>query len=68
MKDITGETRFEDNDGESLPITQCACGKKFAPWIFHVSIYKNDPNVCPACNRRIIFSNRITIWELEEGE
>ena len=68
MRDITSQVRFEDPDGETLPVTRCACGREFTPWNFMIGIYASDPYACPACGRRMVFRNSITVYELEEGE
>lgn len=62
--DITEKVKFGNNDDEALPITQCICGEKFAEWIFHVSIYEDDPTPCSKCGRKLIFANEIKVYEV----
>ena len=66
MKDITDKVQFEfgEIDGELLPLTRCVCGEK---WIT-LGIDKEVPDICPSCGRRMIFTNKITVFELEEGK
>ena len=64
-KDITGLVIFDLPGDEFLPIVQCVCGKSFDFWSFTVSIYENDPIQCPECGRKFIWSQNITVWEVE---
>lgn len=62
-RDITAEVEFGDSDGESLPLTRCACGKKYDFYDCVLSIYRDMPTSC-ACGRQLYFSNRITVYEI----
>ena len=64
--DVTKQVRFEGNDDELLPITQCVCGAKFNPWEFIIGIYKDDPYKCPMCGAKLYFTWDITVYEIED--
>lgn len=64
--DVTNQVRFEGNDDELLPITQCVCGAKFEPWTFMIGIYKDDPYSCPKCGAKLYFSWSTTVYKIEE--
>lgn len=49
---------------ETLPITQCACGKSFLPLLEILSIYRDDPWECPDCKRKLYFSVSVRVWEV----
>lgn len=65
-KDITGQVQFQDNDGESLPLTKCACGREFEAWDFLLSIYPDLAHQCPNCGRRMYFTCKITVYEVSQ--
>jgi len=50
-------------DGECLPI-KCLCGHG-GYWNFFISIYQDDPYVCPECGREYYFKNAITVFVKE---
>ncbi len=64
-RDVTHLVSFSDNDGESLPLTRCVCGKEFAAWDFILSIYPDMARECPACGRKLYFDYSITVYEIE---
>ena len=68
MKDITNQIVFGDVEGEALPLDRCACGQLFAYWQAVLHSEKLDPFVCDKCGRRMVFSNKITIWELDDED
>jgi hypothetical protein len=61
--DITTKVQFGDNDGEVLPLSRCVCGKRFDPWTFILSVYREDPKEC-TCGRKLYFKNVISIFEV----
>jgi len=61
-KDITDQVEFGDPDGESLPLTQCACGRKFYPWDFVLTCYPDMAHECN-CGRKLYFRNEVTVYE-----
>ncbi len=62
-KDITDCVRFGNSDDESLPLTQCVCGKKFGMWHTVISIYRDDPWEC-SCGRKLYFKNSVSVYEI----
>ncbi len=64
--DITDQVDFQFNDDEYLPLTKCACGKKFDPWKFSISIYEDDPDICPNCGRKLFFRISIRVYEVKD--
>ena len=62
-KDVTDQCRFNDNDGEHLPLIQCVCGKEFQPWDFIISPYRDMAHRCE-CGRKLYFQNKITVYEI----
>lgn len=55
IRDVTGMVDFELPDDESLPITQCLCGAKFAAWDFIIGAYEDGARACPRCSRSLYF-------------
>jgi len=67
--DVTDQVRFDGNDDELLPITQCVCGAKFEPWTFMIGVYDDEPYACPKCGAKLCFSWSVTVYQIEdEGE
>ena len=64
--DITKDCEYGDVDGELLTLTKCKCGEEFLRWEFSISIYDDACSVCPKCHRKLMFSNHITIYEVED--
>jgi len=64
--DVTDKVNFGDVDGECIPITKCVCGESFVPWDFIISIYKDDTHTCPKCNRKLYFSMKIQVFEIND--
>lgn len=67
LKDVTDQVECGPIDDELLVITRCVCGKEFTVWDFSISIYYEAPyntHQCPACNRKLVFSNRIHVYEV----
>jgi DNA-directed RNA polymerase subunit RPC12/RpoP len=64
--DVTKQVKFGNNDDECLPITKCICGQKFDVWDFIISIYKDDPTVCPNCGIKLYFSNETRVYQVIE--
>lgn len=62
--DVTDRVKCDNNDGELLPLTKCVCGKKFTPWDFVLGIYRDDPNECDRCGRKLYFRNKITVYQV----
>lgn len=63
-KDITSEVSFERNDDECLPLTKCACGRKFPAWDFILGMERDYPHACD-CGRRLYFTLDIKVFEVE---
>jgi DNA-directed RNA polymerase subunit RPC12/RpoP len=68
MKDVTDTVEFGEVDDEMLPLRRCVCGQTFLRWTFVLSIYSDGVAECPNCGRKFVFSNKITIYELEDGD
>ena len=67
IKDITKDVEWGDNDGESLPILKCICGQEFDGWgDFTISVYRDKPDECPSCGRKLFFSIQIKVYEVTE--
>lgn len=64
--DITHLVEFYDNDGESLPLTKCACGLRFDPWDFILNPDPDHPKKCFGCGRSLYFSLNIRVFEVTE--
>ena len=64
-KDVTAEVAFWGNDGDTLPLTRCACGAEFPAWDFILSVYADLARQCPRCGRRMYFRNDIRVYEVE---
>lgn len=67
-KNVTDLADFQENDGEYLPLKRCPCGAEFQPWSFILSIYRDSPNECPHCNRKLYFTSAITVWEVADPQ
>jgi len=65
MKDVTDQVKTGEVDDEHLPLLKCICGQKFERWDFVISIYRGLADECPKCKRKFIFSNKVTIYEIE---
>lgn len=69
VRDITDQVQYGgDVDDESLPLTRCACGEVFGSWSFVLSIYRDDPRVCPTCKRKLFFGVNIRVYEVIEQD
>jgi len=64
VNDITKLVDFGDNDGESLPLTKCACGRVWDSWDFILGIYPDMAHTCLGCGRRLFFSVAIRVYEI----
>jgi len=64
--DVTSQVDFSNDciDGEQLPLTKCVCGRGFPLWDFTISIYPDTASECPSCKRKLIFSTKITVYEI----
>lgn len=67
-KDVTNKVEFGWNDDEALPIGKCVCGHEFKPWEFHISIYDDNPDVCPYCGAKLFFRSDIRVYQVIENE
>jgi hypothetical protein len=65
-KDITDQVEFMLPDEELLPINKCACGKEFDWWEFVVSVYREDAHECDNCGRKMYFTQKIQVWEVDD--
>jgi len=61
--DVTAQVEFGSVDGETLPLDRCVCGYRFGHWDEMLSVYRDDPWICPACGRKLYFKQKITVWE-----
>lgn len=66
--DITELVEFGNADDEVLPLIKCACGKRFTPWDFILSIYRDMADECPSCGRKMYFSFSVRVWEVSSGK
>lgn len=64
--DVTTMMDFQNNDDESLPITECLCGAKFRPWDFVISIYEDNAYACPSCGEKFFFRLGVRVFRVEE--
>ena len=64
MTDVTDKVDFQNPDDEVLPLTRCICGAAFKPWDEIVSIYRDNPWVCPTCGAKLIFSNSVRVYQV----
>lgn len=64
--DVTSIVDFQNNDDESLPLTKCVCGQTFKPWEFIISIYEDDPSICPNCGRKLFFKLGIQVFSVDD--
>lgn len=64
--DVTDKVEYYLNDDEVLPILKCICGKEYKPWIFLISIYPDNPDICENCGRKFFFRPSIKIFEVVE--
>ena len=67
--DVTKQVRFGWADTESLPITRCICGKEFTEWPETIPYQESDGMEqdtweCPNCARQLIWSQRVTVYEV----
>jgi DNA-directed RNA polymerase subunit RPC12/RpoP len=62
--DVTDQVTFDDNDGESLPLTKCVCGQKFESWEEVVSVYADEPWTCPHCGAKLFFSVNVKVYKV----
>lgn len=68
VSDVTTLVKFQENDGESLPLTQCVCGKKFDAWDFILGVYQDNPTRCKDCGREFFFSVEIRVYQVEGND
>lgn len=59
---------FGEPDGECLPLTRCACGVTYPPWALVFGVDADAPTEMPCCQRRLYFSQQITIHAAPERE
>ena len=65
--DVTKDVEIGSVDDECLPMTKCICGQEFDHWKFILSIYEDNPAICPTCGRKFYFENRLRIYEIKEA-
>ena len=65
-KDVTELVDFGANDDEALPLTKCVCGKKYDLWDTSIGIYRDWARGCPDCGRKLYFTCKIRVYEVEE--
>ena len=63
-KDVTKVVKFEDNDGEVLPLTRCVCGTTWPAWEFQLGVYRDLARGCPRCGRRLYFAMKVLVFEV----
>jgi len=59
-KDITPDVGYRVVDDECLCVN-CKCGEEV-----YISIYKDMPNECHRCGRKMYFKNNITVYEITD--
>ncbi len=64
MTDVTDQVDFQNPDDESMPLTRCVCGKRFAPWDQIISIYGDSPWECPECGVKLVFRNAVRVYRV----
>jgi hypothetical protein len=64
MLDVTDKTDFGFNDDEVLPLTQCVCGTKFAPWAAILHLPSEEPWQCPNCQAKLTFRVTIRVFKI----
>jgi hypothetical protein len=64
--DVTDQVSFYDNDGESLPLIHCVCGKDFDAWEKILGVERDFAREC-VCGRRLYFRNSIKVFEVVDG-
>ena len=64
--DMTDEVVFGGNDGDSLPVQRCVCGKEFAPWGFMLGMDSDRAKSCPGCGRKMYFEVNIRVFVVYE--
>ena len=64
MRNVTHLVEFGNSDDEYLPLTQCVCRAKFDLWDETVSIYSDDPWICPKCKAKLYFGSTVTVFEV----
>jgi hypothetical protein len=65
-KDVTSEVSFSDNDGDSLPLLMCVCGKEFDAWDFVLGTERDRASECHKCHHKLYFTNTIAVFEVIE--
>jgi DNA-directed RNA polymerase subunit RPC12/RpoP len=67
MREVTENVHvgFGEQDGEHMPIYQCLCGQKFNTWDAVLSIYPEDPWICPNCGVKLFFRTDVKVMEVE---
>jgi len=62
--DVTDRVEFYNNDDECLPLVRCVCGKRWQPWDFIISIYRENACRCDNCGRKMYFRLGIQVFEV----
>ena len=64
--DVTDQVKFGNPMDESLPITQCVCGKQWDYYHFQAydDGYDEGGDRCNCCGRRFIFRSAIRVYEV----
>lgn len=65
-KNITEHIKFQENDGECLPLITCVCGAEFIAWDFILGIYREDARECPYCKCKMYFVIEIKVYEVKK--
>jgi hypothetical protein len=64
-KDVTKLVKYTWNEGESLAIIKCVCGKEFEQWgEFSIGIEREYADECPNCHRKLYWKSQTQIYEV----
>ena len=66
MNDVTEQVEIGtgEQDGEHMPLYRCMCGVPFKTWEAVLSIYPEDPWVCPNCGTKLYFKTDVKVFEV----
>lgn len=64
--DITEFVYMECVNNKTISLLECVCGAKFVKNELRLSADKKKYQVCPACERKLYYSNDVRIWEIDE--
>jgi len=62
--DVTDRVEFGSVDGEFLEVVRCLCGAEFDYGVEVLSIYRDDPWICPECGAKLYFKQTVRVYEV----